>query len=99
MQKLIELKQISGGCPEQWIGKTEAGVEVYSREDGGMVSLEIEGIECYAHKGDYGDALDILLDKFEIPRYVLYPKDYCRHDVSRYTHCHTCCEESNGGKD
>ena len=100
MQKLVELKKVSCGCPEQWLGKTESGLSVYSREDGGLVSMEIEDIEYYSDVGDYSDALDILLDRFEIPNHVLYPKDYCKHDVNRYTACLECVEEfANERKD
>lgn len=63
--KLVELKRISQGCPEQWEGKTEDGKYVFARERHGYVRVEVDDLIVLERPGD--SAYDALAEKFDLP--------------------------------
>ena len=68
--KIIQLKQLSGGAPEQWEGKLETGQHIYAREKYGEVRVEIDDIVVYETKSNY--VLDVLQGMFDIDERVLH---------------------------
>jgi hypothetical protein len=63
--RLVELRQISGGCPEQWEGKTSAGEYVYARERHGEVLIEVDGSVVFRGPGDW--CYEELAKLFDLP--------------------------------
>jgi hypothetical protein len=63
LSKLIKLKCISQGCPEQWEGELWDGRKVYARERHGEVRIEINGEVTHKEAGH--DALGVLQSYFD----------------------------------
>ena len=69
LAKVVKLKCISQGCPEQWEGELSDGRSVYVRERHGEVRIEIDGEVTHREAGH--DALAVLesyLDCSELER-------------------------------
>ncbi len=61
---IVELKQVSGGCPEQWEGKLSNGDTIYARERHGWIRIEINGVTVHEQGGE--DVYEVLLEMFTI---------------------------------
>jgi len=62
--KIVSLRQTSGGCPEQYEGKTAEGDDVFARERHGEWRIELNGEIIAEGSGD--DAYAALAGEFEI---------------------------------
>jgi len=62
--KIVELRRVSGGAPEQWEGKLATGESVYVRERHGIVRVELNDVIVSEKTGD--DAYAALAEVFDI---------------------------------
>jgi hypothetical protein len=62
--RIVQLKRISSGGPEQWEGTLSTGERVFVRERHGVVRIEMNDIMVSEKAGD--DAYAALAELFEI---------------------------------
>ncbi len=60
--RIIELRKVSAGCPEQWEGKTAAGQLVYARERHGQVRVDLDGAAIYHGVYEEDETISLLAD-------------------------------------
>ena len=63
--KLVDLRQVSQGGPEQWQGRLSDGRNVFARERHGQVRIDIEYETVHDGLGE--NAYDVLCTLFEMP--------------------------------
>jgi hypothetical protein len=60
---VVNLRQTSAGCPEQWEGTFETGETLFVRERGGWTRVEVNGIVVNEVQGE---PLDVIQDLFDV---------------------------------
>jgi hypothetical protein len=65
--KLVSLRQLSGGAPEQWEGVLENGDEVFVRERGGFARVEVNGTTIVDGRRCEDGCLALLAEMFDLP--------------------------------